>query len=162
MRFFQGTKERVRNSRGKRVNSVRVIEVLLYFFQRAELEWDQTTKSTILASFFYGYIVTQIPGGWLADRYGGKRVLGITMTISAILTLLMPVCARASVYFVYAIRILLGLMTVSIRCYAFLCIWGKLDLCEWLIITIFILKLQWLILRQYNSGYACLCENASR
>ena len=30
MGFFQGTQERVRNSRGKRAISVRVIEVLLY------------------------------------------------------------------------------------------------------------------------------------
>ena len=30
MRFFQGTQERVRNSRGKRAISVRAIEVLLY------------------------------------------------------------------------------------------------------------------------------------
>ena len=29
--FFQGTKERVRNSRGKRAISVRATEVLLYF-----------------------------------------------------------------------------------------------------------------------------------
>ncbi|XP_060589472.1 sialin-like [Ruditapes philippinarum] len=35
---------------------------------RAELEWSTETKSSILASFFYGYIVTQVPGGWLADR----------------------------------------------------------------------------------------------
>ena len=32
MDFFQGTQERVRNSRGKRAISVRAIEVLLYIF----------------------------------------------------------------------------------------------------------------------------------
>ena len=31
MEFFQGTQERVRNSRGKRAKSVRATEVLLYF-----------------------------------------------------------------------------------------------------------------------------------
>ena len=31
MGFFLGTQERVRNSRGKRVISIRAIEVLLYF-----------------------------------------------------------------------------------------------------------------------------------
>ena len=31
MGFFQGTQERVRNSRGKRAINVRAIEVLLYF-----------------------------------------------------------------------------------------------------------------------------------
>ena len=32
MGFFQGTQDRVRNSRGKRAISVRAIEVLLYMF----------------------------------------------------------------------------------------------------------------------------------
>ena len=32
MGFFQGTQERVRNSRGKRAINVRAIEVLLYIF----------------------------------------------------------------------------------------------------------------------------------
>ena len=28
----------------------------------------------ILGSFYFGYIVTQVPGGWLATRFGGKWV----------------------------------------------------------------------------------------
>ena len=36
MRFFQGTQERVRNSRGKRVISVRATEVLLYMRELTE------------------------------------------------------------------------------------------------------------------------------
>ena len=57
--------------------------------------------------------MTQIPGGWLADRYGGKRVFGIPLILSAILTLLFPVLARTSVYLVFAVRILMGLLMVS-------------------------------------------------
>ena len=57
--------------------------------------------------------MTQVPGGWLADRYGGKRVLGFTILTGSILTILMPVSARASVYAVYVIRVCLGLLTVS-------------------------------------------------
>ena len=91
-----------------------IITYPFFVFQSAELEWDQTTKSTVLASFFYGYIISQVPGGWLADRYGGKRVLGITLTASSILTLVMPVSARTSIVLVYAIRVLLGLLTVRI------------------------------------------------
>ena len=41
-----------------------------------EFKWDQTTKGIVLSSFFYGYLATQVLGGWLADRYGGKVVLG--------------------------------------------------------------------------------------
>ena len=30
--------------------------------------WDRSEQGLILGSFFYGYIVTQIPGGWLAGK----------------------------------------------------------------------------------------------
>lgn len=68
----------------------------------------------MLASFFYGYIVTQIPGGWLADKFGGKRVFGFAMLISSIATIILPVCARQSYISVYVLRVVLGLATVSI------------------------------------------------
>lgn len=35
--------------------------------------WDTEIQGVVLASFFYGYIVTQVPGGWLAGRYGGDK-----------------------------------------------------------------------------------------
>ena len=56
--------------------------------------------------------MTQIPGGWLADKYGGKHVLGYALLISAILTIVMPVSARTSVYLVCLVRGLIGLMQV--------------------------------------------------
>ena len=37
-------------------------------------QWSPTTQGAILSSFFYGYIITQIPGGYLAHNYGGKTV----------------------------------------------------------------------------------------
>lgn len=85
-----------------------------FFFQNSEFEWDKNTQSSILASFFYGYIITQILGGWLADKFGGRRVWGVCVVISSIVTLLLPVCARTNVILVYVLRVLLGLATVSI------------------------------------------------
>ena len=40
-----------------------------------EFGWDKTTQGWVMSSFFIGYLTTQILGGWLADRYGGKPVL---------------------------------------------------------------------------------------
>jgi len=40
-----------------------------------ELGWNEAALGIILSSFFWGYTLLQIPGGWLADRYGGKIVL---------------------------------------------------------------------------------------
>ncbi|XP_052061714.1 uncharacterized transporter slc-17.2-like [Mytilus californianus] len=79
--------------------------------ERGEFDWDKNTRSAILSSFFYGYVFTQIPGGWLADRFGGKRIYGTAMAISGVATLLMPVFARTSVILVYVLRVVVGVAT---------------------------------------------------
>lgn len=66
----------------------------------------------VLSSFFYGYIVTQILGGWLAGRLGGNKVYGIGVGVTAIFTLLTPPLANVSVYLLVAVRIIEGLFEV--------------------------------------------------
>lgn len=67
----------------------------------------------MLSSFFYGYMVTQIPGGWLAGRFGGKMVIWTGMLIVATANLLLPELARVDYRFVYGLRALMGLAQVS-------------------------------------------------
>ncbi|XP_025084611.1 sialin-like isoform X1 [Pomacea canaliculata] len=74
-----------------------------------EFDWNKGTQSLLLAMYFYGYIFTQIPGGWLVGRYGGRRVWAVSQSICALSTLATPLAARAHVYLVYALRFLLGL-----------------------------------------------------
>ncbi|XP_045207494.2 sialin-like [Mercenaria mercenaria] len=74
-----------------------------------DFSWDQHTKGIILGSFFYGYIFTQIPGGFLATKIGGKLLFGGGIFLTAILTLLTPLCARWSIYLLVAIRVFEGL-----------------------------------------------------
>ena len=47
----------------------------------------------VLGSFFYGYIATQIPGGFYAERRGGKWLFGLGVLCTAVLTLLSPAAA---------------------------------------------------------------------
>lgn len=84
-----------------------------FFSKNAEFDWDKSTQAKLLSSFFYGYICTQIIGGWLSDTYGGRRVFGVALIISGICSLLTPVCARTSVYAVFVARVILGLSSVS-------------------------------------------------
>ena len=67
----------------------------------------------ILGAFYYGYMVFQIPGGWLALRVGGARLFGAAVLVASVLTLLTPAAARWSPVALIVLRILEGLALVS-------------------------------------------------
>lgn len=48
----------------------------------------------ILGAFFYGYICTQIVGGRLAERFGGKWIYGLGVLVTTVFTLLTPWAAK--------------------------------------------------------------------
>ncbi|XP_040572757.1 sialin isoform X1 [Lepeophtheirus salmonis] len=74
-----------------------------------EFRWESSTQGLILGSFFYGYIVTQIPGGFLATRFGGKRIFLIGIAATAFLTILTPILTKIGTGFLITTRILEGL-----------------------------------------------------
>ncbi len=71
--------------------------------------WDEEIQNQILSSFYYGYILTQVPGGWFADRFGGKWIFGLGVLCTSVLTLLTPLAASAGVGWFMALRVLEGL-----------------------------------------------------
>jgi len=74
-----------------------------------DFEWDSATQGLVLASFFYGYILTQIPGGYLATKYGGKRVFLWGITATAVITIFTPLLAKQSTGLLVAARVVAGL-----------------------------------------------------
>ncbi len=42
-------------------------------FQKALFSWDPETVGMIHGSFFWGYIVTQIPGGFICQKFAANR-----------------------------------------------------------------------------------------
>ena len=77
-----------------------------------EFNWTEVEQGVILGSFFWGYIVTQIPGGILAKKFGGKWPFGIGLLISAIFALLTPMAARTHRGLLIFARVVQGLGSV--------------------------------------------------
>jgi len=74
-----------------------------------EFNWGEREQGWLLGAFFYGYVLTQIPGGRLAEKYGGARLYGVGVLITAVFTLLTPLAARTSLYCLVAVRVVEGL-----------------------------------------------------
>ncbi|CAL8390908.1 unnamed protein product [Arctogadus glacialis] len=72
-------------------------------------DWDSETQGWILGSFFYGYILTQVPGGYLASRYGAKWLMGLGILSTVIFTLLTPLAADLGAGYLIAVRVLEGI-----------------------------------------------------
>ncbi|GAB6024779.1 hypothetical protein CHUAL_009905 [Chamberlinius hualienensis] len=81
--------------------------------EKGEFEWEKSVQGSILSAFFYGYILTQIPSGWLADKIGGKVVLATGLGVFSVLTLIIPVATRWSSYALLAIRVLHGMFSAA-------------------------------------------------
>ncbi|XP_071103844.1 sialin-like isoform X2 [Haliotis cracherodii] len=74
-----------------------------------EFVWSKQLQGLILGSFFWGYLVLQVPGGWLSERFGAKKVVAFAMFPVAIFNLLTPVAARTDPYLFLAVRVIVGL-----------------------------------------------------
>jgi ACS family D-galactonate transporter-like MFS transporter len=49
----------------------------------AQLSLSPEMKGWLLSSFFWGYAVLQLPGGWFVDRFGSRRTIAITTALWA-------------------------------------------------------------------------------
>ena len=78
-----------------------------------EFNWDGHTQGIILGSFFWGYMITPLPGGILARHFGGKNVFGLGVLLSSLFSLLTPVAARFHFAALIAVRVLTGLAEVG-------------------------------------------------
>ncbi|HEY1850012.1 MAG TPA: ACS family MFS transporter [Candidatus Binataceae bacterium] len=70
--------------------------------------YDAAAKGLVLSSFFWGYLWFQLLGGWMADRFGGKRVLAAGVAMWSLATFFTPPAASISFGILLAMRALLG------------------------------------------------------
>ncbi len=73
-----------------------------------EKGYDAAAKGLVLSSFLWGYLWLQLLGGWMADRFGGKRVLAAGVAAWSLATFLTPPAASISFGALLAMRAMLG------------------------------------------------------
>ncbi|XP_052129836.1 vesicular glutamate transporter 1 isoform X1 [Frankliniella occidentalis] len=73
-------------------------------------KWSVATESMVDSSFFWGYLLTQVPGGFLASKYPATRIFGLAIVTSSVLNLLVPGATEIHPTFVILVRICQGLV----------------------------------------------------
>lgn len=86
----------------------RIIISLAVIEMKPEFGWDDSAKGTILSSFFLGYLVMQISGGLLANRFGGRNVFLWAVIIWSLFTILTPFAAYSSFSTLVIARFMVG------------------------------------------------------
>jgi len=71
--------------------------------------WGLGEQGLILSSFYIGYLLLQIVGGRLSDRYGGKVVLGAGVVLWSLFTLITPPAAAFGITVLIVVRVLMGM-----------------------------------------------------
>lgn len=69
-------------------------------------------ESAVDSSFFWGYLVTQVPGGFLASMFPANRIFGTAIACSSFLNLLVPGAILLHPTVVILVRVLQGLVEV--------------------------------------------------
>lgn len=74
--------------------------------------WTVATESAVDSSFFWGYLVTQVPGGFLTQLYPANRIFGAAIVTSCFLNLLAPGAINYSPFVYMIIQVAKGLVEV--------------------------------------------------
>lgn len=73
-------------------------------------EWSQSAQGLILSSYFWGYLVSQLPGGRMAEVLSAKWVMFSCVAINVVCCLLSPVMATSvGMWGLLALRVLMGI-----------------------------------------------------
>ncbi|CAL8084073.1 unnamed protein product [Calicophoron daubneyi] len=73
-------------------------------------QWDRPTQGYILGAFFWGYLITQIPGALLALRFGPKLIGLISISGCSLAELCIPMAASMGYQALITVRIIQGLL----------------------------------------------------
>ena len=94
-------------------------------FHRRRYHWDQEVQGMILGSFFWAYMMMHIPGGIIAQKFGGKHVVCLSIIGSCLISLITPFITDFHVLVLIMSRIVMGVLQGGFYPAAFgiLCSW---------------------------------------
>jgi MFS transporter, ACS family, solute carrier family 17 (sodium-dependent inorganic phosphate cotransporter), other len=75
----------------------------------SEYHLNAAAQGIVLSAFFWGYLWPQLLGGWMADRFGGYRILAAGVAVWSMATIVTPLAAAFSFAALLAVRVMLGL-----------------------------------------------------
>lgn len=74
--------------------------------------WTVGTESALDSSFFWGYLLTQVPGGFVASLYPANKIFGAAIAISSFLNLLVPGALKVDPIVDMIVQVIKGLVEV--------------------------------------------------
>lgn len=98
-------------------------------FQSAgEFVWTEKTQGIILGAFFLGYVTTNVPGGRMAEKMGGKLIYGLGIFLTAVLTVISPFAAYWGLVPFLVVRVAEGFTEVNSLFFITMSVWKLLIL----------------------------------
>lgn len=87
-------------------------------------DWSPRTQGIVLGSFWYSYMCMQVPSGRMAEEFGGKWIVAVSLIGSAVINFITPF-VTGSMFVLLASRVVLGVLQGGIfpSCYALLYKW---------------------------------------
>ena len=79
------------------------------YAEEGTFDWSTTQQANVLGAFYYGYMITQIPAGYLASKYGGKHLFGFGVFMTGVLTLFTPPVSYLGVNWLIVLRVFEGI-----------------------------------------------------
>lgn len=75
-----------------------------------DFAWGPSPQSYILSSFFWGYIVTQLPASYIAHTWGPTKLWTTSMLVCGVVNLIIPTAAEMGGWIAVCVcRIIMGL-----------------------------------------------------
>ncbi|XP_070554720.1 sialin-like [Ptychodera flava] len=76
--------------------------------QKGEFFWSSSLQGILLGAYYYGYALTQIIGGWMEKRIGGRLMFGTSVFLASLFTIFNPPAAYLDFWVLFTLRFLTG------------------------------------------------------